>query len=121
MVLVCNDPAPSFPAQADRQAKPGLGIRCQLICSRAAKQGGCIGDILAGSDIQPNDLECTAGLQPVEERRPRLTVAVDAADLDRRRYIEHQDVIRMVRNGSLDIQIAYRSSPALDQVAYFRL
>jgi hypothetical protein len=96
-------------------------MRGQLICSPAAKQCGCICDIFTRGNLQPNDLECGAALQPVEERRPRLTVTVDTADMDRGRDIEHQHVLSMVRDGAIDIQTAYRCRPILDQIADFRV
>ena len=104
---VDNDPAPSFLTQAYSQAEAWLGVRGQLICFPAEKQGGCVSDIFACGNVQPNDLECAAALQPVKERRPGLTVTIDAADLDRWGDIEHQHVLRMARDCTLNIQIAY--------------
>jgi hypothetical protein len=57
MVLMRNDPTPGFPAQAYRQAQARLRVRGQLICSPAAKQLGCICDILTCGNFQPIDLE----------------------------------------------------------------
>jgi hypothetical protein len=103
-------------AQADGEAQAVLGVVGQLLLLSAVKQGVRIGDIVTRRDVQGHDLERSASQLPLEERRPALTVGVDAADaLVGRRHVEHDDVLGMVGEHAVHVAAVHRLGPALDQ------
>jgi hypothetical protein len=68
--------------------------------------------------VEPDDLERRAADLPLEERRPRVAIGVDAADaVVRRRDVEHDDVLGVVDEHGVDVAGVDRLGPALDQGA----
>nr|WP_261986578.1 hypothetical protein [Actinomadura sp. HBU206391] len=75
-----------------------------------------VGDVVTCGDVQRLDLEQGALSLPLEERRPRLPVGIDAAyALVRWRHVEHHDVLGVVREHAAHVAAVHRLGPVLDQ------
>src|SRR6266511_1357285 len=116
MMLVRDDPAAAFLAQAYGESEAVRGIPLQLISGSAAEQGPGEGDVVACRDIELDNLERRTLSLPLEERGPGLAVRVDAPHaVVRWRHVEHDDVIGMVGQDGLEVSGVDRPGPALDE------
>lgn len=100
MMLVDDSPAPADLTQADGQTKIERNSPSVLSKLRALHQRESKCDVSSGNDVQPLEVERHGlGLRRIEEC-PRVLVGLDAARLERRRHIEHRDVLRVMRENS---------------------
>jgi hypothetical protein len=116
VVLVRDDPSTPLLVQPEREPEAVRWVIRELLRGSATQKGVGVGDLVAGRDVQGHDLKRGAPRLPIEERRPRLAVGVDAADaVVRRRNVEHLDVIRVVREDAIHVAGVHRLGPPLDQ------
>src|ERR687892_2503490 len=122
MVFVRHEPPPVYLPQPDGEAQTVLSIRSQFLLSAAAQQRVREGDVFARGDFERDDLERSALLLPLEERRPRLTIGVDAPHaIVGWRNIEHHDVVGVIGQDTIHVTLVHRPRPTLDQCSDLRL
>src|SRR4051794_5421934 len=105
--------------QAQGQSEPAFRGLGELLLGPAAQQ--CPGErcVLALGHVELDDVEHRAGGLPSEERRPRLAIALLAADpLVRRWNVEHDDVVSVSVEHRVEVPLVNGAGPGSDQRLY---
>src|SRR4051794_29456131 len=105
--------------QAQGQSEPAFRGLGELLLGPAAQQ--CPGErcVLALGHVELDDVEHRAGGLPSEERRPRLAIALLAADpLVRRWNVEHDDVVSVSVEHRVELPLVNGAGPGSDQLLY---
>jgi hypothetical protein len=69
VVLVGDDPPVFLPAKAGGEAQPVAGIPAELLLGTPAWQSPGEGQVVAGGDVEREDLERPSPRLPLKERR----------------------------------------------------
>src|SRR6185437_11442644 len=95
VMLVCDTPRAIDLPQTDRQSeqKPALLRRAAECGGAAAHDGNSEGDIFAGGDFKLLDVECLQGFVIFEKQVPGFPVFIHSPRSQRRRNVEHHDVL----------------------------
>ena len=117
MMLVHDTPLTVDAAQADRQPEQETSLLRRSTGGRrtAPHDGGRESHVLSGRDRDLFHIEGLTGLVVFEKQVPRRLVLWQAARLERRRDIEHEDVGIVIRENRLEIVPAHGRCPSLDE------
>src|SRR3954454_3408348 len=108
-------------AEADGESQPALRNCCEFLGCSTAKQPVCEGDLLAGDDLQRQEVE-RRPLLPLEECWPGLPVRGQSPYPVLWRWdVVHHDVRRMLGEHRVHVTFVRCGSPTLDESADARL
>src|SRR3954453_18787687 len=101
------------------QSQPAFRRLGELLLGPAAQQRPGERRVLALGHVELDDVEDRAGGLPSEERRPRLAIALFAADpLVRRWNVEHDDVVSVSVEHRVELPLVNGAGPGSDQLLY---
>src|SRR4029450_8144924 len=102
-MLVRDDPTAVLLPEPEREAQTIVRIALVLFGGPATKESVRERDVVAGGDVERDDLECRPSSLPFEERRPGRTVGLDAPHaFVGRGHVEHHDVRGVIPENTVE-------------------
>ena len=118
-MLVRDAPLAIDPTQSDCQPeKKSASRKLAVFAPAATHDSNSKGDVLAGSNLKLLDIEFLRGLVVLKEQVPCLLVLLHAFRLQRRRYVEHHDVLPMMSKNTGQIMPPDCVCPWFDKRLY---
>jgi hypothetical protein len=115
-MFVGDDPSAAISSQAEGDAQAIAGVETQLVLGRTTQQGPRERDVGSGGDLKVNELERPSRSLKFKEWRPRRPIRIEPANsLLGRRYVEHHDVLGVIRENGVKLAGVYAGRPPRDQ------